>query len=175
MPDFPHRRQLSCCRFRALVLRRENWCQTGFPAPTFNQIHCCIAFTATGSGFSPPVGLLAPGAQQQIPFQSNSGSFRLEFDASGRHFSNASPADPWNGMKEIIMTITNNFGVDCASVTTFLGASASFTRVGDIYPDASPLCLLSVLAFKSFKAGFPAAPALCQAPNFLSSLSLPCS
>ncbi len=74
---------------------------------------------AIGSGFSVSVGSLAPGAKQQVPLKSNTGPFKLEFDASGKHFSEASPKNPWDGMKELIMTVTTNFRIDCASVTTF--------------------------------------------------------
>ena len=74
---------------------------------------------AVGSGFSAPIGSLAPGAKTQIPLKSDSGAFKLEFDASGKHFSEASPKDPWNGMKEVIMIITTNYSVRYESVTTF--------------------------------------------------------
>jgi len=73
----------------------------------------------SGTGFSTPVGPLAPGAQQQVLLKSDTGAFQLEFDAKGRHFSEVSPKDPWNGMKEVIMTVGTNFTVSCASVTTF--------------------------------------------------------
>ena len=72
-----------------------------------------------GSGFSLPVSSLPPGAKQQIHLKSNSGTFKLQFDASGKHFTAASPAEPWKGVKEAILTITNNFTVDSSFVTTF--------------------------------------------------------
>ncbi len=72
-----------------------------------------------GTGFSLPVGTVAPGAKQQISLKSNSGAFKLEFDASGKHFTAASPIEPWKGIKEAILTITNNFTVDYSFVTTF--------------------------------------------------------
>ena len=74
---------------------------------------------AAGSGFSTPMGTLAPGGKRQVPLKSDAGSFNLEFDASGKHFSEASPKAPWDGMKEVIMTIATNFSVTCESVTTF--------------------------------------------------------
>ncbi len=75
--------------------------------------------TVAGSRFTNSVGSLAPGAQQHVPLQSSSGEFKLDFDANGRHFSEPSPKDPWNGMKEIIMTVSTNFTVTCDGVTTF--------------------------------------------------------
>ncbi len=74
---------------------------------------------ASGAGFSAPVGLLAPGANQQVPLKGDAGAFKLEFDANGKHFSEVSPKDPWNGMKEVIMTVTTNFNVKYEGVTTF--------------------------------------------------------
>ena len=74
---------------------------------------------ATGSGFSIPLGVLTPGATQQVSLTSDKGEFKLEFDANGKHFSEASPKDPWNGFKEIITTVTTNFSVTYESVTTF--------------------------------------------------------
>lgn len=74
---------------------------------------------AAGSRFSTSIGSLAPGAKQQVPLKSDTGAFKLEFDANGRHFSEVTEKDPWNGFKEIIMTVTTNFSVTCESVTTF--------------------------------------------------------
>ena len=73
----------------------------------------------SGAGFTMPVGTLAPGARREIPLKSDSGGFRLEFDADGRHFVEASPKDPWNGIKEVIMTVGAGFGVSSEIVTTF--------------------------------------------------------
>ena len=75
--------------------------------------------TVAGSRFTNSVGSLAPGAQQHVPLQNSSGEFTLDFDANGKHFSEPSPKDPWNGMKEIIMTVATNFTITCDGVTTF--------------------------------------------------------
>ena len=72
-----------------------------------------------GAGFSTPLGTLVPGAKQQIPLQSDTGAFQLQFDANGRHFAEPSAKEPWKGMKEVIMTVTTNLSVDTVSVTTF--------------------------------------------------------
>lgn len=74
---------------------------------------------AAGSGFAAPIGSLAPGAKQQVPLKNDTGALKLEFDANGKHFSEVSPKDPWNGMKEFIVIITTNFTVKYESVTTF--------------------------------------------------------
>jgi hypothetical protein len=74
---------------------------------------------AAGSGFSAPIASLAPGEKQQVPLKSDTGAFKLEFDADGKHFSQETAKDPWNGVKEIIMTVTTNFSITSESVTTF--------------------------------------------------------
>jgi hypothetical protein len=66
---------------------------------------------AAGSGFSAP--------KTQIPLKSDTAALKLEFGANGKHFSEVSSKDPWNGMKEVIMTIMTNFSVKYESVTTF--------------------------------------------------------
>ena len=74
---------------------------------------------AAGSGFSSIIGSLAPGAKRQVLLKSDMGGFNLEFDANGKHFSKASPKDPWNGMKEVIMTVTTHYTINYECVTTF--------------------------------------------------------
>ena len=74
---------------------------------------------AAGSGFSVSVGSLAPGAKQSIPLKSDTGGLKLEFDANGKHFSEGTGKNPWDGFKEIIMIVTTNFSVTVESVTTF--------------------------------------------------------
>ncbi|MCX7006625.1 MAG: hypothetical protein NTY53_05145 [Kiritimatiellaeota bacterium] len=76
---------------------------------------------ATGPGFAAPVGALAPGAQSTVvqPLPSGTAGFTLGFDAGGKHYSEKSADDPWNGMKEIIMTVAPDFSVTSQSVTTF--------------------------------------------------------
>src|SRR2546426_8370629 len=67
---------------------------------------------ASGSGFSVPFGALAPGAQQQVtlhPRPSDNGGFKLEFDASGKHFSEVGSNGVFSGMKEGIVTVTTNY------------------------------------------------------------------
>lgn len=78
--------------------------------------------TASGTGFSVPFNPLAPGARQQITLNSQTfgkEAFKLEFDAAGKHFSQATSSDPWNGMKEIIMTVSTDFSMSYGGVTTF--------------------------------------------------------
>lgn len=76
---------------------------------------------ASGAGFSAPVGSLAPGAQVTVtnPRPSGDAGFELAYDADGKHFSEKTRNDPWDGMKEIVMTVTTNFNVTYESVTTF--------------------------------------------------------
>lgn len=70
-------------------------------------------------GFSKSIGSIASEAKQEVPLKSDSGEFKLEFDANGKHFSEDSGKDPWDGMKEVIMTVSTNFSVTSSSVTTF--------------------------------------------------------
>ncbi len=72
-----------------------------------------------GTGYSIAIGTLTPGTAHHFPLRSDTGPFKLEFDAHGSHFAEPSRPDPWNGMKEIILTVQTNLSVDCASVTTF--------------------------------------------------------
>ena len=75
---------------------------------------------AAGSGFSAPLGSFAPGVKGTANLRpSDDAGFKLDFDADGKHFSESAPKGTWSGMKEVILTITNNFSVSQQSVTTF--------------------------------------------------------
>lgn len=77
---------------------------------------------AFGSGFSQPIGSLAPGAQHRDlvhPVPRDNPGFKLEFDVDGKHFSEANPTQSFRGMKEVIMTVTPAFTVTYESVTIF--------------------------------------------------------
>ena len=77
---------------------------------------------ASGSGFSVPIGSLAPGARNQVtvnPQPRDNPGFTLDFDADGKHFSEVSPDKSFRGMKEVIMTVTSQFSVTYEGITTF--------------------------------------------------------
>jgi len=76
---------------------------------------------AAGDGFTASIGTLEPGAQVTAtnPRPNDGADFTVDYDADGKHFSEPMKKNPWNGFKEIIMTITPDFSVEVASVTTF--------------------------------------------------------
>jgi hypothetical protein len=77
---------------------------------------------ASGTGFSMPFGSLAPSAQQQVtvsPRPRDNPGLKLDFDANGKHFSEALQDANFSGFKEIVMTVTKELSVTYESVTTF--------------------------------------------------------
>ena len=96
------------------------------PTPALTVINASPStltnIVASGSGFSVPLGSLAPRTQNQVtvnPQPRDHPGFRLDFDANGKHFSDLNPSKSFRGMKEVIMTVTSEFSVTYESVTTF--------------------------------------------------------
>ncbi len=85
------------------------------PSPLTNIV-------ASVSGTKIPFSPLAPGAQQQVELASRPGNnavLKLDFEANGKHFTDGLPNNSWNGMKEVILTVTNNFSVISEGITSF--------------------------------------------------------
>ena len=77
---------------------------------------------ASVSGTIIPFSPLAPGAQQQVELASrpeNNAVLKLDFEAGGKHFTDGLTNTTWNGMKEVILTVTNNFSVTSDGITPF--------------------------------------------------------
>ena len=96
------------------------------PTPVLTVINASPStltnIVASGSGFSVPLGSLAPGSQSQVmvnPQPRDHPGFTLNFDADGKHFSDVNPNKSFRAMKEVMMTVTSDFSVTYECVTTF--------------------------------------------------------
>ena len=76
---------------------------------------------AAGPGFSAWLGSVAPASRTTVavPRPRTDAGFTLTFEANGKRHAQATGSDPWDGFKEIIMTVSPQFDIGIESVTTF--------------------------------------------------------
>jgi hypothetical protein len=76
---------------------------------------------AVGVDFSVSIETLQAGEQTTVTHlrPSDGAGFLLDYDAGGKHLSELIAGDPWNGIKEIIVTIAPDFSMTHVSVTNF--------------------------------------------------------
>ncbi len=77
--------------------------------------------SAVGADFSVSIKTLQAGEQTTVTHlrPSDGAEFSLDYDAGGKHFSELITDDPWNGFKEIIVTIAPDFSMTYGLVTNF--------------------------------------------------------
>ena len=77
--------------------------------------------SAVGVDFSASIDSLQAGEQATVTHlrPSDGAEFLLDYDAGGKHFAELMANDPWNGFKEIIVSIAPDFSMTYASVTNF--------------------------------------------------------
>jgi hypothetical protein len=76
---------------------------------------------AVGVDFSVSIETLQAGEQTTVTHlrPSDGAEFLLGYDADGKHYTELMADDPWNGFKEIIVTIEPDFSMTHVSVTNF--------------------------------------------------------
>ena len=79
-----------------------------------NSASTVTDINAVGVDFSVSIGILQSGEETTVTHlrPSDGAGFSLDYDADGKHFSELITDDPWNGFKEIIVTIAPDFSMD---------------------------------------------------------------
>jgi len=86
-----------------------------------NSTSTVTNINAVGVDFSVSIETIQAGEQATVThLRPNDGAeFSLDYDAGGKHFSELITDDPWNGFKEIIVTIAPDFSMTYGLVTNF--------------------------------------------------------